>query len=45
MKGQGGTTKIRPQGNLFDQPDIRIKNTHKIPKKCRKNEIKHQAFC
>jgi hypothetical protein len=40
-KGQGGTTTILPQGNLFYQPDIRLKNTPNINNKCRKNEIKH----
>ena len=29
---QGSTTKIRPQGNLFYQPDIRLNNTPKIQK-------------
>ena len=28
--GTRGTTKIRLKGNLFDEPDIRIKNTPKI---------------
>jgi len=28
-RGKAGTTKIRPQGNLFYQPDIRLKNTPK----------------
>ena len=31
-RGKGGTTKFRSQGNLFYQPDIRLKNTPKIPK-------------
>ena len=31
-RGKGGTTKFRPQGNSFYQPDIRPKNTPKIPK-------------
>ena len=35
-----GTTKIRPQRNLFYQQDIRLKNIPKI-KNSRKNEIKH----
>jgi hypothetical protein len=26
-----GTTKFLPQGNLFYQPDIRLKNSPKIP--------------
>ena len=32
LRTSRGTTKIRPQGNLFYQPDIRLKNTPKIPK-------------
>ena len=32
IKGQGGTTKIRLQGNVFDQPEIRLKNTPRIKK-------------
>jgi hypothetical protein len=31
--GQGGATNILPQGNLFYQPDIRLKNTSKIKTK------------
>jgi hypothetical protein len=37
MGHERGTTKIRSQGNLFYQPDIRLKNTNK----CKKNQLKH----
>jgi hypothetical protein len=34
INGQGGTTKIRSQGNLFYQPGIKLKNTPKTHQKC-----------
>jgi hypothetical protein len=30
IRASRGTTKIRPQGSLFYQPDISLKNTPKI---------------
>lgn len=40
-QGTRGTTKIRLKGNLFYEPDIRIKKHTKNSNKCRENEIKH----
>jgi hypothetical protein len=37
-QGAGDSTKIRPQGNLFYQSDIRLKNTHKKKQKNKKQQ-------